>query len=345
MSSTSYSKKEPTAKNKDMIPSKAQKLLGIIDHPPEASQPKKGTKKVVSRINVQVGDQTLMLGLKNGSVTEMTPANFNLKHSPGHHSSKILEGITEDKNSSSKTLQVGSKPPMIRQKSCSKIPVKSSRTSIKSDDIPQLEHEGNSENSRKLNRNKSISLEHIGQEDTLTKKALRSLKKCDNSKKSAPEKDSIAPETNELSSKLAKWRISADQSKPVFSGSNMITESTKIPKVPWNKKSFMRKSTQKKSSDKKLAKKPPPSPKCPPKKIFDPPLPEKPIRFKKKQLERLLNGDINPNDKPIDKNEIKALLIAICNAAKIDTITEDETMYDDPRALRRKSKAEKILGI
>ena len=325
-----------------MIPSKAQKLLGIIDHPPEASQPKKGTKKIISRINVQVGEQTLMLGLKNGSVTEMTPANFNLKHSPGHHSSRILEGITEDKNSSSRTLQIGSKPPMIRQKSCSKIPVKSSRTSIKSDDI---EHEEDSKNSMKLNRNKSISLEHIGQEDTLTKKALSSLKKCDNSKKSAPEKGSAAPETNELSSKLAKWRISADQSKPVFSGGNMTTESTKIPKVPWNKKSFMRKSTQKKSSDKKLAKKPPPSPKCPPKKIFDPPLPEKPIRFKKKQLERLLNGDIKPNDKPIDKNEIKALLIAICNAAKIDTITEDETVYDDPRVLRRKSKAEKILGI
>ena len=321
-----------------MIPSKAQKLLGIIDHPPDASQP----KKVISRINVQVGDQTLMLGLKNGSVTEMTPANFNLKHSPGHHSSKILEGITDDKNSSSRTQKFGSKPPMVRQKSCSKIPVKSSRTSMKSDDIDQ---EQSSENSRKLNRNKSISLEHIGNEDTLSKKALSSLKKSDSSKKSAPENYSAAPETNELSRKLAKWRISADQSKPVFSESNMIKESTKIPKVPWKKKSFMKKSSQKKSSDKKLALKPPPIPKCTSKKIFDPPLPEKPIRFKKKQLEGLLNGDIKPNDKPIDKNEIKALLIAICNAAKIDTINKDATMYDDPRNLRRKSKAEKILGI
>ena len=100
-----------------------------------------------------------------------------------------------------------------------------------------------------------------------------------------------------------------------------------------------------KSSDKKFVKKPA-IPKCPqvPKKIFDPPLPEKPIRFKKRQLERLLNGDINPNDKPIDKNEIEALLIAICKAAKVDTPGEDE-MYDDPRILKRKSKAEKILGL
>ena len=47
-----------------------------------------------------------------------------------------------------------------------------------------------------------------------------------------------------------------------------------------------------------------------------PPIPEKPLRFKKKQLEALLMGKINPSSEPLNRNNIKALLIPINNALK-----------------------------
>ena len=44
-----------------------------------------------------------------------------------------------------------------------------------------------------------------------------------------------------------------------------------------------------------------------------PPIPEKPLRFKKKQLEALLMGKINPTSKLLNRNNTKGLPIPISN--------------------------------
>ena len=67
-----------------------------------------------------------------------------------------------------------------------------------------------------------------------------------------------------------------------------------------------------------------------------PPIPEKPLRFKKKQLEALLMGKINPSSEPINRNNIKALLIPINNALKNASKskfceTDKSEVYDEVR--------------
>jgi hypothetical protein len=47
-----------------------------------------------------------------------------------------------------------------------------------------------------------------------------------------------------------------------------------------------------------------------------PAVPEKPLKFQKLQLERLLSGEINPNDKPVNRQHIEALLIPLNNALR-----------------------------
>ena len=47
--------------------------------------------------------------------------------------------------------------------------------------------------------------------------------------------------------------------------------------------------------------------------IEPPPISEKPLRFKKKQLEALLMGKINPTSKLLNRNNTKGLPIPISN--------------------------------
>ena len=75
-----------------------------------------------------------------------------------------------------------------------------------------------------------------------------------------------------------------------------------------------------------------------------PALPEKPLKFKKKQLERLLEGLIKPSNKPINQSDIISLLsqmnIAQKNEACEHSISEGEgpyvKIYENARSLSKK---------
>ena len=73
------------------------------------------------------------------------------------------------------------------------------------------------------------------------------------------------------------------------------------------------------------------------------------MKFKKKQLEKLLAGEINPTGKLVNKSLIKEILIPINNALKNATKPENEIKniesYDEPLNLKKQAKAEKVLGI
>ena len=70
--------------------------------------------------------------------------------------------------------------------------------------------------------------------------------------------------------------------------------------------------------------------------IEPPPIPEKPLRFKKKQLEALLSGKINPSSEPLNRNNIKALLIPINNALKNASKKQFyENMHDEYAEVRQ----------
>ena len=69
-----------------------------------------------------------------------------------------------------------------------------------------------------------------------------------------------------------------------------------------------------------------------------PPLPEKSLKFKKLQYEKMLAGKINPpskNGKVLKKSDIKALLVQINNALKSQVKTECDPIYQDPKEVHQ----------
>ena len=69
-----------------------------------------------------------------------------------------------------------------------------------------------------------------------------------------------------------------------------------------------------------------------------PPLPEKSLKFKKLQYEKMLAGKINPpskNGKVLKKSDIKALLVQINNALKSECKSECDPIYQDPKEVHQ----------
>ena len=69
-----------------------------------------------------------------------------------------------------------------------------------------------------------------------------------------------------------------------------------------------------------------------------PPLPEKSLKFKKLQYEKMLAGKINPpskNGKVLKKSDIKALLVQINNALKSECKSECDSIYQDPKKVHQ----------
>lgn len=70
------------------------------------------------------------------------------------------------------------------------------------------------------------------------------------------------------------------------------------------------------------------------KSALPPPIPEKPLAFKKRQIEKLLMGEIRPIIGPINHKEIRALLIPINNKLKKSAKNQQMDMetYDTPNS-------------
>ena len=69
-----------------------------------------------------------------------------------------------------------------------------------------------------------------------------------------------------------------------------------------------------------------------------PPLPEKSLKFKKLQYEKMLAGKINPpskNGKVLKKSDIKAFLVQINNALKSECKSECDSIYQDPKEVHQ----------
>ena len=69
-----------------------------------------------------------------------------------------------------------------------------------------------------------------------------------------------------------------------------------------------------------------------------PPLPEKSLKFKKLQYEKMLAGKINPpskNGKVLKKSDIKALLVQVNNALKSEDKSECDPIYQDPKEVHQ----------
>ena len=72
--------------------------------------------------------------------------------------------------------------------------------------------------------------------------------------------------------------------------------------------------------------------------LISPPLPEKSLKFKKLQYEKMLAGKINPptkNGKVLKKSDIKALLVPINNALKSEGKSESDPIYQDPKEVHQ----------
>lgn len=177
-------------------------------------------------------------------------------------------------------------------------------------------------------------LEEITQEDVkaIVSPLISTLKAAH--KPQVPDPNNAAADSvSELQNKLRKWRQSADECKPVFSTNGFTGKNS--PKLGFTRKKDMKMRESKELSTSKdslmnwtlfVA----------PGNLHAPAVPEKPLKFQKLQLERLLCGEINPNpDKPVNRQHIKALLIPLNNALRKElSESADSAIYKQPKSLK-----------